>query len=380
MKKLLTILSVLTMSSFSASILVACDSNNNQQNEKNDNPSNENNNVNNNNENNNEEKPQEENNELIDLSALKYKNLPAGYMENGVYDRDNGANLGNKKNLEYKINAESILFSLNQLNKIDLKSSDIEISEIDNGTAGMNGVAVIKAAIGSKSVKGETSLILNQNINFSALVGNRKLNNIYIKQDIFDNLETEIKDPNNKSAFAAYIVEQIGVSNPALEALAEPMVSGAEKILPKVNFTSKEFVIQETPSLNGLFVADQNLKFELNFVKDERAFFIKNKDSLPLVNMELDKNTDVSPSENYISLKKTVYKKLNNSNSWKNKVSLEEFIKFTRVQKGKRNMYYINVIAGSSKLYGHDFLLFFMSGKLFDEQGSVRVNAQVKNN
>ncbi|QGS51563.1 lipoprotein [Spiroplasma tabanidicola] len=368
MKKLLAILGVLTMMSTTSSVVVACGEDNTSDNSSNNKPVDPESPTD----------PNTPNEDLIDLAKLQYKNLPAGFMEAGAYDRNNGKNLGSENNENqvdfYKINSESVLFSLNQMNKLSLSSDDVDISEISNGEShnGYGGVAVIKAKTGSKKAKGEASLILNQSIDFKALVGNTNLDNIYIKEDIFNDLENQMKNESNMQAFAAFIIEQIGVANPALEALATPMMYGAAGIIPNTSFTPTEFNISKTPSLDGLFVAAQDLVFKTKFVKDDRVVLT----SSDTQNIQLNKTVNQDSKNNYIEIKKAAYNKLGNTGNWKSKVDVNEFIKYSRVEK-KESGYTVYVISGSSKIYGHDVLLPFVAGKLLVANAVVDIEVTI---
>ncbi|QBQ08141.1 hypothetical protein SGLAD_v1c09420 [Spiroplasma gladiatoris] len=314
--------------------------------------------------------------EKTDLSALKYKNMPAGYMVDGVYDRTNAEWLGQDKDpdeetvpqLDYKINAESVLFSLNGMNGTSLTTNDVDITVDNMGNQGLGALATIKAKENSNA-KGSATLSLNKDVSFSGLLSNKDIDNIYINKEAKDTL-TDDTISKNKFAFAALIMEAIGAKNPALEAFATVMVSAGASIAFNCDITMNNFNVKSVPVLNGIFAQESNVGFTIKFAEDTRAYVKKGKNSFVL-----PKTTDVSDKNNYIGVKKAIYEKL--EADLKAKVDINEFTKFTRVS-FKDNKYTVVILPGSNKLYSHDQMVPLIASKFILSDGELTISATIE--
>ncbi|AKU79793.1 lipoprotein [Spiroplasma turonicum] len=307
--------------------------------------------------------------EKIDLQNLEYKNIPAGVRTDGVFDSVNASYLGEDD--KYDINEESILFSLNQMNSLNLKSGeDFTISELNKGEKGIGGSVIITATNDSKYIKGSTTLTFNKDILFSGLLKNRNIDKVYVNNDTVNNIESYITNNDYKFGFGSLIMEAIGVKNPALETFSSKLAIAGMNIIAKCELSKNEFIVTEVPQLDGIFKAERNVKFNITFVEDKRAFIKKGEN-----NVTLDKGTSESSDNYYLSLKKAVYSKV--SADFRTKVSESEFVKYTRITKSKDN-YSVVLLPGSDIMYSHDRMVPLVASKLILSNSEITIQATIQ--
>ncbi|QBQ07330.1 hypothetical protein SGLAD_v1c01310 [Spiroplasma gladiatoris] len=320
--------------------------------------------------------------EITNLESLKYKDLPAGYMVDGVYDSENSNLLNSDKanqNNKYNINEESILFSLNQMNKLNLTFDDVEIKLEDSKTIfdGVGLTAEVTAKSGSSKVTGKQTLTLNSAVSFSGLLSNRTIDDVYLKPESYKNIESLVKEANNKQALAALVFEAIGNKNPALEAFAGILVEQAKNILSEATISINKFTISKSPEKGAIFKKEKNIDFEIKFLEDNRTIIKSDNNSSKTKTMELTKSAStLETKNNYLQLRKEVFESLDEST--KTAIGQEEFLNFSKVIKISESKFQINLVPGSSKMYSHDANLYIMSEKFMLSGAASNIVVNIK--
>ncbi|AUB32058.1 hypothetical protein [Spiroplasma floricola] len=284
-------------------------------------------------------------------------NVMAGNMTNGLID--SSIAIGDEG---FKVTEESVLASFNEINGLNLLLNDLNIEIIEGtGNNGIGAQCIIAAKEGNQNVKGETTLILNQNIDPVKYFVNTNLGEIRLFKGSFNQLDKVLANSKDSISLAAIIFEQVGAKNKQLEYIKNNLVKdlGApgKELMSKSTVSATTFKINGMPDLKGIFKANSVIEFTQKFVQEDRITIYESLPENKKVNISAQNLVDKSKSGQK-NAKTEVYNQL--SQEFKSKISLSHFIEFTNIifntkdDNGKYLDFKFDVLPGSDILYGHD--------------------------
>ncbi|WP_339020695.1 hypothetical protein [Spiroplasma endosymbiont of Atherix ibis] len=283
-------------------------------------------------------------------------NLMAGNMTDGTID--SSVAIGDEG---YQITKESVLSSFNEINGLNLSLDDLTIDVLEDENHGIAAFYKLSAKKTSQIVKGETTLVLNQNIDPIKYFVNTNLGEIRLFKGAFNQIDKVLSSSKDRTSLAAIIFEQIGAKNKQLEYIKNNLVkslgAAGKEIMSKSTVSATTFKINGIPDIKGIFKADTVIEFTQKFIQEDRITVYESLPENKKVRVSAQNLVNKSKN-NQKNAKVEIYNQL--SQDFKNQISLSHFIEFTNIifntkdDNGEFVDFKFDVLPGSDKMYGHD--------------------------
>ncbi|AKU79614.1 hypothetical protein [Spiroplasma turonicum] len=234
----------------------------------------------------------------------------------------------------FKITNKSIIDSLNNVNQASIDINQVDIEQKNAGENGIGAAYEIKAKKESENLTGSVTVTLNKGINVNDFFVNKDLGNIFLYKGAYSQLENVLKDEKDKTSIISMAVENLGAANKDFEYLrgnllffAKGITTNAQLMIEGATPSNKGIVFNNIPDMK-IFKPSQTLKLSYNIVEEIRMTLFE---ALPESKIKVSKELyETQTYEKSLELKKLVYSNL--SESFKKTISEEHFISFTRIK------------------------------------------------
>ncbi|WP_342276812.1 lipoprotein [Spiroplasma endosymbiont of Nebria brevicollis] len=246
-----------------------------------------------------------------------------------------------------KIKEQDVLDGVNALNGLNLTLQDVTVTLSNQDTVATS--ATITAKPGSQYQGTDIPVILNKNLDIAQIFTNTDLGDVYLPQKLID----EFQESGSALAIKAFLIEYIGDANRLLQEFTD-LVAGVQFVDGIINFDKNQLTIDANPTKNPLHkVFSNKVTFNFNINVDNR---ISIDNAIKTIDLKKPASTDLATiKQAIIDQNQTQLKSFSNE-------EVNDYLVVTLPDKTNSASANVSWLPGSKSFLGHDPLAAVISG------------------